>query len=159
MREIKYRGKRLDNGEWVEGSLYQDYDCPECASIIPIGSLEQKIYPSDTIYAPSKHYTATFIVTGYDVDPTTVGQYTERKDIEGKPLYDGDLCVNHGGDITAQIVWNERTLMWGLKVTSSKSVLTRGMTFPLNQYFDVETGETALKKVGNIYENSDLYEQ
>jgi len=46
MKEIRFRGKRINNGEWVIGSLYQDYDCPECASIIPIGALEGKITPN-----------------------------------------------------------------------------------------------------------------
>lgn len=60
MREIKFRGKRKDNGEWVDGFLF---------------------VPSNS----NRHY----IITGYleggvpvikqrEVDPETVGQFTGR---------------------------------------------------------------------------------
>lgn len=68
MREILFRGKRLDNGEWVEGNLIQ--------------------YPlSSYFHIMSNH--------GFDdarcVLPETVGQYTGVEDCTGRKIFEGDL--------------------------------------------------------------------
>lgn len=68
MREIKFRGKRLDNGEWVYGSLVILNSCcfifnDECRA---------------------------------EVDPATVGQYWRT--INGKELFDGDIFRFKVGD-------------------------------------------------------------
>lgn len=36
MREIKFRGKRLENGEWVYGSLVSIHDTPTCKESLPV---------------------------------------------------------------------------------------------------------------------------
>lgn len=77
MREILFRGKRADNGEWVEGGILQTenwtsiFVCKDYQ-----GSLNEAPY-SD--------------VEEFDVIPETVGQYTGFNDVEGVRIFGGDI--------------------------------------------------------------------
>lgn len=70
MREIVFRGKRIDTGEWVYGNLIQWRD----------GGVTI-LLEKDGIDGHLE----------YDVDPDTVGQYTGLKDRNGKKIYEGDI--------------------------------------------------------------------
>jgi len=70
-REILFRGKRVDTGEWVEGSL--------------IGN--------DVIVGKIVEFEEDYFCTEfwYKVDPETVGQFTGMTDKKGKKLFEGDV--------------------------------------------------------------------
>jgi hypothetical protein len=71
MREIRFRGKRIDTGEWVYGWLCSDQ------SKTPSSGYMIKEY--------GKHWA--------DVVPETVGQFTDlRVCLEGQEIYEGDWC-------------------------------------------------------------------
>jgi|TARA_Y100000310_G_scaffold72806_1_gene68921 uncharacterized phage protein (TIGR01671 family) len=73
MRDIKFRGKRVDNGEWVYGDLYR---------IMGFGT-----GPHWLIGTPE---TADY--KDPEVDPETVGQFTGRQDeVKKSDVYEGDL--------------------------------------------------------------------
>lgn len=67
MREILFRGKRLDNGEWEFGDLY---------------------HRGEEVVITS-FYTKRHVA----VDPKTVGQFTGHEDEKGKPIFEGDVLL------------------------------------------------------------------
>lgn len=67
-REIKFRGKRLDNGEWAYGSLISCYRFTDIWWPSSCGHVEKR-----------------------EVAPETVGQYTGMNDRYGKEIYEGDI--------------------------------------------------------------------
>lgn len=77
MREILFRGKRLDNGEWVEGGYFFHYG--ECR-IVAEGTVSDYIIH-------------------YPVDPSTVGQFTGLLDEKGKRIFEGSVITSHTGKI------------------------------------------------------------
>lgn len=82
VREIKFRGKRTDNSEWVYGSLIQ---YPNGEAVIAF----EKVRP-----IPTRQM--VFV----EVDPETVGQHIGFKDRDGIEIYEGDVLYDGEDEFT-----------------------------------------------------------
>lgn len=84
---IKFKAKRLDGKGWVCGYFYEENGN---TYIIENRQKESKLNRNPT----------------YQVDPSTVCQFTGLKDCEGNELYEHDVIKNYPF-IPSEIVWSE----------------------------------------------------
>ena len=92
-----FKGKRIDNGEWVEGALFNGES--HC------------IIGQEIKFSPYTEHECKIV--GYEVDRDTICQCTGLKDTDGKLIWENDIMVAHldkdnPEDITYAIVaWRE----------------------------------------------------
>lgn len=136
MREILFKGKRLDNGEWITGHLlkYEDGSARMVSSNTDIFCFEKDESIIQTV--------------AHRVDPETVGQYTGFVDKNGKKIFEGDIVsIYNSKAFLFAVEWNNQYV---LKCTSN------GVS---DNILNVIESPEDVEVVGNIYDNSELIKE
>ena len=139
MREILFRGKRKDNGEWIKGY----YLC--------IGG--------------KYHYILTGILditkgfpdlVKYEVIPETIGQYIGLTDKNGKEIFEGYILkVCRGEDIEiGYVIYDERMAAYSVSVTENDCLVFIDW-FIAKQ----EDNRVWIEVIGNIHDNPELLKE
>lgn len=146
MREILFRGKLKDNGDWI----YWDMLAHITTHAGKISKYTQKTNYGEKYY----HYAYQL----WDrIDHPTIGQYTGLKDKNRKRIFEGDVIVYDNSPYNAYcspqkgvIVWRNGTLCF--KVKPYKCVMYRALC--TDDFFEVKC-----EVIGNIHDNPELVEE
>lgn len=126
-REIVFRGKREDNGEWVYGFYAHLPSAGGSAHIIfePAGN-------------PDESNQTCFI------DPSTLGQYTGMADKNGKKIFEGDIVV------TPWDGWSNG------RVVHYENGMFKAGTTTLCSFVGLDSPKYHCEIIGNIHDNPEL---
>ncbi len=143
MREILFRGKRVDNSEWAYG-YYVHYDDIK----------DNK--KDDTDYIIKKHNGEYFPFE--EVISETVGQYTGLTDKNGKKIFEGDIVkgISYSTERHGVIVWIDKIASFGVKYWSRETPTAWNNSSILMQIQNGRKDEFAAEIIGNIYDNPEL---
>ena len=130
-REILFKAKRIDNGEWVEGDLVH--------SIYKINDSCVGKYGSD--------------VGMYQVDERTICQYTGLTDKNGNKIWENDLIEVKKGKshFISQIEWDDWCKGFMFQDTKTTACGMDALSGSGCYHFDYEV-------IGNIFDNPELVE-
>lgn len=138
MREILFRGKQADNGEWIEGGIVHQTDW--------YGENVDRYFIIDG--TSTQDYNIGF---EYEVDPKTVGQYTGATDKNVKKIFEGDI-------VSQTYYLNDSVGV----VTRNGEVKFKSRAFGIYEkgcHWSIEADQKHREIVGNIHDNPELLEE
>ena len=130
MREILFRGKRVDNGKWIQGKLCDRVQGMGYATAIQVRSGINGLNP-------------------FNVIPSTVGQYTGLADKNGKKIFEGDIVYDEQSGYHYLIKWFSEYACFALANKSGH------IEFDVNE---IEIFLKDLAVFGNIHDDPELFE-
>lgn len=157
MREILFRGKRIDNGEWVEGFFVAKAD--PLLGIMASFILTQEFDTNGTLRSN---------MDWYKVDPETVGRYTGLTDKNGKKIFEGDLLngfqypfyhsKSNEHNYYAEVIWFPGNCAFGFYTHKHPTAKVSGISAK-NADFIEDFDSDDWEIIGNIHDNPELLEE
>jgi len=140
-REILFRGKRVDNGKWVEGSLWDK--CASGCTIISGDGTDKNCF--------------AFVI------PETIGQLVFK--LNGHNFFDGDI-IRNSSTCRYVILWNEENQcystfsVYDLEFINGKDELMRTYTLSNREALRLQfLDKHRFYPIGNIHDNPELIKQ
>ena len=138
-REILFRGKRLYDGEWVEGYLFDDGMSDNKRLFVGGLVITDYVGTADDQYEVGLDFC--------EVEAETVGQYTGLCDKNCKKIFDGDI-VRHYNNLTDPTKYEVGKVFWDKKRTCFRRTSNPSSVF---MNFDC-----CYEVVGTIHDNPEL---
>lgn len=141
-REILFRGKRIEDGKWVEGFYYKmnetTYVSKEDYEKNPVPTHHYILFERMTDWGmPNQMYQA-------EVNPKTICQYTGLNDKNGRKIFEGDILKSELGKV-GKIAFNESHMAFMILEKTE------------NRYYHVEEcSGSHMEVIGNIFDNPEL---
>lgn len=134
MREILFRGKRIDNGEWIQGFLSKSRNTEEKPALLKF----------------CIDYEENGVMYSAIVDPETIGQYTGLTDKNGKRIFEGDI-IKHYNRKDDSTIFDTGRVFW-------RGEYARFLRTSEDEckYFLIEDMSCPYEVIGNIYDNPEL---
>ncbi len=138
-REIIFRGKRVDNGEWVYGRGLQ-----QCKDELEneIVAIFEDVVKSEKYIKKEGKYTLYYV----PVKAETLGQYTGLKDKNGKKIFEGDIVLI-GEKLKAKVIYYDGAFRMQSEF-SPTPIDTTDMGYMMREF--------SVRVIGNIHDNPEL---
>jgi uncharacterized phage protein (TIGR01671 family) len=146
MREILFRGKRIDNGEWAYGYY-----------VMAGGEKHYIVTGRIELHRENPHIT----FEKYEVIPETVGEYSGLKDKNGVMIFEGDIVKSPlpvGLHSNGRTKLEERVAYVFYSDLEAAFRLAWKCVYSPYRMYATRTRPSKYKIIGNIHDNPELLE-